>query len=75
MVGQSYRLSLQVTGTNPVHLVGSLSKLDGTVVAAITTNDATGKRITRAGSVGFGSSAAIGGRWDDFRRVTLPPTP
>lgn len=72
VVGQSYRLSLQVTGTNPVHLVGSLSLLDGTVVATITANDASDKRITTAGSVGFGSSASVNGRWDDFKRVTLP---
>lgn len=73
VVGQSYRLSLQVTGTNPVHLVGSLAKLDGTVLATITANDASGKRLATAGSVGFGSSVSVPGRWDDFKRITLPP--
>lgn len=72
-VGQSYRLSLQVTGTTPVHLVGSIAALDGTVLATITANDGSGKRISAAGSVGFGSSAALNGRWDDFKRVTLAP--
>ena len=70
--GMSYRLSLQVTGANPVHLVGSISKLDGTVIAAITASDSNAKQITVAGVVGFGSSVAGGGRFDDFRRVTLP---
>lgn len=73
VVGESYRLSLQVTGTNPVHLVGSISHLDGTVLATITANDASPKRIATAGSVGFGSSVALNGRWDDFKRITLPP--
>jgi hypothetical protein len=73
VVGQSYRLSLQVTGESPVHLVGTLSQLDGTVLATITANDASGKRIATPGSVGFGSSASIGGRWDDFKRITLSP--
>lgn len=72
-VGRSYRLSLQVTGTNPVHLVGSIAALDGTVLATITANDGSNKRISSAGSVGFGSSAALNGRWDDFKRVTLAP--
>jgi hypothetical protein len=72
VVGQSYRLALEVTGTNPVHLVGSLSQLDGTVVATITANDASAKRIATAGSVGFGSSASVNGRWDDYKRITLP---
>jgi hypothetical protein len=72
VVGQSYRLSLEVTGTNPVHLVGSLSQLDGTVVATITANDASAKRLPTPGSVGFGSSASVNGRWDDFKRITLP---
>jgi hypothetical protein len=72
VVGQSYRLSLQVTGTNPVHLVGTLSQLDGTVLATITANDASIKRIATPGSVGFGSSVSVGGRWDDFKRITLP---
>ena len=74
-VGIPYRLSLQVTGSNPVRVVGSISTLDGNVVAAITGNDTSDKRITAAGSVGFGSSNTLGGRFDDFRRVTLPPTP
>jgi hypothetical protein len=64
---------LEVTGTNPVHLVGSLSQLDGTVVATITANDASTKRLATAGSVGFGSSASVNGRWDDFKRITLAP--
>ena len=71
--GAQYRLSLQVTGDSPVHLVASIAKLDGTVLAAITTNDGSGKRFTSAGSVGFGSSVAKNGTWDDFRRVTLLP--
>jgi hypothetical protein len=73
IVGATYVISLQVTGTNPVHLVGSLTKPDGTVLASIAANDASPKRIMTAGSVGFGSSASLNGRWDDFRRVTLPP--
>jgi len=72
LVGQSYRLSLQVTGTDPVQLVGSIAHLDGTVIATITANDGSTKRLTTPGSVGFGSSASVGGRWDDFKRVTLP---
>lgn len=72
-VGQSYRLSLQVTGANPVHLVGSIAALDGTVLATITADDGSGRRISSAGSVGFGSSAALNGRWDDFKRVNLAP--
>jgi hypothetical protein len=72
VVGQSYRLSLQVTGTSPVHLVGSISQLDGTVLATITANDASAKRISAAGSVGFGSSVSVNGRWDDYKRITLP---
>ncbi|CAN5884536.1 hypothetical protein BH11MYX4_BH11MYX4_03200 [soil metagenome] len=71
--GAQYRLSLQVTGDSPVHLVASIAKLDGTVLAAITANDGSGKRFTNAGSVGFGSSVARNGTWDDFRRVTLLP--
>jgi hypothetical protein len=70
--GESYRLSLQVTGTNPVQLTGSIAHLDGTVIATITANDGSAKRITTPGSVGFGSSASIPGRWDDFKRITLP---
>ncbi|MDB5213307.1 MAG: hypothetical protein JWO86_1234 [Myxococcaceae bacterium] len=73
VAGESYRLSLQVTGTNPVHLVGSLSKLDGTVLATITANDASAKKIATAGSVGFGSSVSVPGRWDDYKRITLAP--
>jgi hypothetical protein len=73
VVGETYRISLQVTGTNPVHLVGSLSKPDGTVLASVSANDASPKRIMTAGSVGFGSSASLNGRWDDFHRVTLAP--
>lgn len=72
VVGQSYRLSWQVTGTSPVHLVGSISQLDGTVLATITANDASLKRIQTAGSVGFGSSVSVNGRWDDYKRITLP---
>ncbi len=72
VVGDSYRLSLQVTGTNPVQLIGSISHLDGTLIATITANDGSAKRLTTPGSVGFGSSASVPGRWDDFKRITLP---
>ena len=30
------------------------------------------KRLATPGSVGFGSSASVDGRWDDFNRITLP---
>ncbi|MDB4937186.1 MAG: hypothetical protein JWP87_4158 [Labilithrix sp.] len=73
VVGESYRISLQVTGTSPVSLQGALTKLDGTVVAAISASDGSAKRIVTTGSVGFGSSGALNGRWDDFMRVTLAP--
>jgi hypothetical protein len=71
--GQLYRLSLQATGDNPVRLVGSVAKTDGTVLATITANDASSSRIAAAGAVGFGSSVSQNGTWDDFRRVTLLP--
>jgi hypothetical protein len=62
-----------VTGENPVHLVGTLSQVDGTVLATIIANDGSAKRIATPRSVGFGSSASVGGRWDDFKRITLRP--
>jgi hypothetical protein len=71
--GTQYRMSLQVSGANPVHLVASITQLDGTVVVSLSTSDSSAKQITAAGSVGFGSSAASGGRVDDFKRVTLAP--
>lgn len=71
-IGEHYRLSLQVTGTSPVQLVGSIAKLDGTVLASIRANDGSAKKITASGSVGFGSSSAMNGRFDDFRRSAVP---
>lgn len=72
VAGAQYRLSLQVTGDTPVHLVGSIAKADGTVLATITANDGSAQRFVTAGSVGFGSSVAMNGRWDDFRVILLP---
>ena len=72
VAGAQYRLSLQVTGDTPVHLVGSIAKTDGTVLATITANDGSAQRFVTAGSVGFGSSVAMNGRWDDVRVRLLP---
>ena len=70
--GTTYRLTLKVTGTSPVHLEGALDTATGTRIASIVFDDNDAKRIQIAGSVGFGSGAAKDCRFDDFKRVTLP---
>jgi len=70
-VGQTYRYTLKVTGTNPVKLEGTIMRSDGTTIATITVNDSSAKRIVSAGSVGFGSGGSLGARFDDFQRRTF----
>jgi len=68
VVGETYVLSLTVTGTTPVSIRGSIATLAGVGLAEIAQTDASPVRIQTPGSVAFGSSKARRARFDDFRR-------
>lgn len=70
-VGTKYRFTFRVRGTNPVTLEGIVANADGTVITSVATTDADAKRIVTAGQIGFGSSKAEKGLWDNFTRIDL----
>lgn len=70
-LGQKYALVLRVAGTDPVMLQGVVKNAGGAVVATLNAQDASGKRITAPGAVGFGSGDATGARFDDFHRIVV----
>lgn len=70
MVPATRTMKLEITGTNPVHLVGTVLDGNGAVITTITFDDSTADRITAGGNVAFGSTGAA--RFDNFRRQRLP---
>ncbi len=67
-IGAKYRLTFKVTGTNPVKLEGSVTKLDGTPIISFSANDASAKRITAGGGYAFGSGDGKDSTFDNFKR-------
>lgn len=67
--GSKYSLTLRAVGTNPVMLTATVKNAAGNVVATLTTQDGSAKRITTAGGVAFGSGDAEGALFDNFRRA------
>lgn len=70
-VGETFRIVFRVTGTNPVQLAASVTRLDGTLLGTVGSSDVDPARIEAAGQVGFGSVDANGGRWDNFKMTNL----
>jgi hypothetical protein len=70
--GKAYRMIFRVTGTDPVKLEATvIDAASGAAAATLSTSDGSGKRITVAGRVGFGSGRADNMRFDNFVRVDL----
>lgn len=69
-----YHLTFKVTGTNPVVLTSSVTRIsDGTVLFTWSASDATANRYSAAGHNGIGAGTkATGLRWDNYVRTTLP---
>jgi len=70
----TYRMTLRVTGTNPVVLTAIFEKKDGTawsLVKSHSANDDGNRRITKAGSVGITSDTNGTFRYDNFTRKKL----
>lgn len=73
--GVTYRLSLRVTGTDPVELVGEVESLDGgawTSVQTVTLTDADPTRITDPGAFGASGSNAVTFEYDNFAVIADP---
>ncbi len=69
--GDVVRMVFKVTGDNPVKLEASVVDANNVVRGSTMITDPAPNRITAAGSVGFGGTACVGARYDDFKRVTL----
>lgn len=71
----NFRLRLSVTGTDPVNIVASIDRFNGTgwdVIGQAPVADSAPQRITSAGSVGFGGSSAEDQyTYDNFTRTDL----
>lgn len=70
--GESLRLVLRVTGTDPVRLAALVVDGAGNMRGSATLTDASPARVTKAGVVGFGGQFGLGTRFDDFRRALVP---
>lgn len=82
--GQRYRLTLNVEGTSPVQLTGTIEWYNGSswqVVGSGSVNDSSSGAITTAGTVGFSASGLRAGSYayDNFAYgpagSTPPPPP
>ncbi len=73
--GVTYRLSLRVTGTDPVELVGRVENLVGgvwTPIQTVTLTDEDPTRIVQAGSFGASGSNNVTFEYDNFAVVADP---
>lgn len=69
---KTYRMMFRVTGSDPVSIQASLTRVsDQVVLGTIATTDLSATRITGAGSVGFGASEITGVIFDRFTRRDL----
>ncbi|HVJ93448.1 MAG TPA: hypothetical protein VM580_26785 [Labilithrix sp.] len=69
IVGEWYRLTLRVRGTNPVLLTATTTQVTtGAEIGRIEWVDDDPARITTAGSVGFGAAYEAGTQCDNFTR-------
>ena len=67
-IGGKYRLTFKVTGTDPVKLEASVTKLDGTPIISFGATDASAKKITNPGGYAFGSGDGKDSVFDNFKR-------
>lgn len=75
VAGQTYRLSLRVTGTDPVAIVGSVEGLEGdmwTLIQTALLTDTGETRITEPGSFGASGSNSVTFEYDNFVVVADP---
>jgi hypothetical protein len=74
--GNNYRMSLQVTGTDPVDLQATVERQTATgwlVIGQASALDTSPNRHTTAGSVGFSGYIFDGYVYDNFLRTNLAP--
>lgn len=69
-VGENYRLTLRVTGTDVVTVEGDVQKADGTEMGYVKATDEAPARIVKPGRSGFGGGGP-GSTWDDFQITNL----
>ena len=74
--GNNYRMSLQVTGTDPVNLQAMVERQTATgwlLIGQTSAVDTSPTRHTTAGSVGFSGYIFDGYVYDNFLRTNLAP--
>ena len=75
LVGETYRMRMAVTGTNPVQVnayIEQLTENGYVILGQVSADDASGARINTAGAAGLGGYIESGYRYDDFRHRPLP---